>query len=159
QIVHNLLNNASKYTRPGGRIELLGAKEGSDVVIRCKDNGQGIVREDQQRIFDLFARGRNTELGYGEASLGLGLALVKQLTELHGGTVSVESGGAGLGSEFIVRLPLVAPLSVQDVTTQPKPGPVATGTIRHARSVVVIEDNPNVATPLKIALEQAGHSV
>ncbi len=105
QIVGNLLANASKYTNPGGRIELSGAREGSDVIVRCKDNGRGISPEDQQKIFVPFARGRKTDESYGEASLGLGLPLAKQLTQLHGGTISVESGGMGRGSEFTVRLP------------------------------------------------------
>jgi signal transduction histidine kinase len=155
QIVGNLLSNASKYTAQRGSIELSGAREGSDVVIRCKDNGQGILPEDKQKIFQPFARGRTTGLGYGEASLGLGLALVKQLAELHRGTISVESRGAGLGSEFTVRLPLVAPPSVPAVAEEPKPARQSSG----ARSVVIVEDNPNVAIALKAALEQAGHSV
>jgi PAS domain S-box-containing protein len=154
QIVANLLTNASKYTGPGGSIELSGAQEGGDVVIRCKDNGQGVAREFQQKIFEPFARGQKTELGYGEASIGLGLALVKQLTELHGGTISVESAGAGLGSEFIARLPFVAPVDLPPAeASEPADAP------RSARSVVLVEDNPSVGTTLQAALEQAGHSV
>jgi CheY-like chemotaxis protein len=155
QILGNVLRNASKYTHQGGRIEVSGAREGSDVVIRCKDNGQGILPEDREEIFKPFGRSRKRESSYGEASLGLGLALVKQVTELHGGTISVESGGANLGSEFTVRLPLVAPPSVQAVAEEPKSTPES----RPARSVVIVEDNPSVATTLQVALEQAGHSV
>ena len=155
QIVGNLLTNASKYSPRGGSIELSGAREASSVVIRCKDNGQGILPEYQQQIFEPFSKGPKTDLGYGEASIGLGLALVKQLTELHGGAISVESGGAGLGSEFTVRLPFVAPPSLQ--STASEPGPVHVS--RRRRSVVIVEDNPNVATALQAALEQAGHSV
>jgi CheY-like chemotaxis protein len=154
QIVGNLLTNASKYTRVGGRIELSGAHEGSDVVIRCKDNGQGILREHQQKIFEPFVRGRNT-VGHGEASVGLGLALVKQLTELHGGTVAVESAGADLGSEFTVRLPFVPPPQEQAEHAVPMPARAP----RRARSVAIVEDNPSVAATLKAALEQAGHTV
>jgi len=151
QILGNLLTNASKYTRSGGRIELSGDRAGDFVVIRCADNGQGIPLEYRKKIFEPFARGLKTELGYGEASVGLGLALVKQLTELHGGTVSVESGGVGLGSEFIVRLPLVTPSPVE------MPPPVrASG---RPRSIVVVEDNPSVGAALQVALELAGHSV
>ena len=155
QIVGNLLTNASKYTRPGGRIELSGNREASEVIIRCRDNGQGILPEDAAKIFEPFARGRKTELGFGEASVGLGLALVKQLTELHGGTVSVESGGAGLGSEFIVRLPIIAASSPQNVAEQPK----LTHATHQPRSIVIVEDNPSVAAALEAALEQAGHKV
>ena len=155
QIVGNLLSNASKYTASGGRIELSGGRDAGQVVIRCQDNGQGIPREYQQRIFDAFARGPKTELGYGEASVGLGLALVKQLTELHGGTVSVESAGTGLGSEFTVRLPFVAPPPDQATAEEPKPRRVK----RRCRSVVIVEDNPSVAAALQARLEQAGHVV
>jgi PAS domain S-box-containing protein len=154
QIMANLLSNASKYTEPGGRIELSAAREGPDVVLRCKDNGCGVLPEVQKKIFEPFFRATKTDLGYGEASVGLGLALTKQLTELHGGTVSVESGGAGQGSEFTVRLPLVAPPSDRQVTAEPKHA-----TTLRAQSVVIVEDNPSVAETLMIALEQAGHVV
>jgi PAS domain S-box-containing protein len=152
QIVGNLLTNASKYTPRGGRIELTGAVEGGGVIIRCRDNGQGISVEHQPKIFEMFARGSKTELGYGEASVGLGLALVKQLTELHGGSVSVSSGGAGLGSEFTVRLPLMSPPSSE------APTPVG-GVSARRRSIVIVEDNPTVGEVLQTALEVAGHSV
>jgi len=155
QIIGNLLANASKYTGPGGRIELSGTKEGADVIVCCKDNGQGIAPEDQQTIFVPFARGRRHDESYGEASLGLGLPLTKQLTELHGGTIAVESGGVGLGSEFTVRLPLQAPPSDQQVELASKHAPSP----RRAQSVVIVEDNPTVAETLMIALERAGHSV
>lgn len=124
------------------------------MIIRCKDNGEGILPEYQQKIFEPFVRGGRTDSSHGEASLGLGLALVKHLTELHGGTISVESGGAGLGSEFTVRLPLVAPPS-QVVVHEPKPGPSS----QRRRSIVIVEDNPSVGMALQAALEQAGHSV
>ena len=149
QIVGNLLTNASKYTKPGGRIELSGDKVGGFVVIHCKDNGQGIPVEYRKKIFEPFERGLKTELGYGEASVGLGLALVKQLTELHGGSVSVDSGGVGLGSDFTVQLPLVPPVEA--------PLPARTST--RTRSIVIVEDNPSVGATLQAALEQAGHSV
>jgi PAS domain S-box-containing protein len=155
QIVGNLLTNASKYTGPGGRIELSGVHEGADVIVRCKDNGQGIVPEHQREIFKPFARAPRSELGYGEASVGLGLALVKQLTELHGGTVSVESAGAGLGSEFTVRFPLVAPPSDRaalEASNAPRSD-------RSPCTIAIVEDNPSVAETLKAALEQVGHTV
>jgi PAS domain S-box-containing protein len=153
QIVGNLLTNASKYTAPGGRIELSGATDGSHVVIRCKDNGQGIPLEDHQRIFQPFVRGQGTEFGYRESNVGLGLALVKQLTELHGGTISVDSAGTGLGSEFIVRLPLVLPdraLANEPAGARPS---------LPQRSIVIVEDNRSVATALRRALEQEGFTV
>jgi signal transduction histidine kinase len=155
QIIGNLLTNASKYTGPGGRIELSGAREGVNVVLRCKDNGRGVLPEFQEKIFQPFFRGTTTDLGYGEASLGLGLALTKHLTELHGGTLVVASGGADQGSEFVVRLPLVAPPSDQQATPESTLAPTA----RRPYSVVIVEDNPSVGEALMIALEQAGHVV
>jgi len=154
QVVANLLSNASKYTGPGGRIELSGAAEDSVIVLRCKDNGQGVPPDAADKIFEPFTRGENTRDSYGEASLGIGLALVKQLVELHGGTISVESGGAGMGSEFILRLPLSTPQS-RPTASEPTSIPA----IQRAWSIVIVEDNPVVATSMKIALEQAGHRV
>ena len=92
QIAINLLSNASKYTPQGGRIEFSRTREGSEVVIRCKDNGRGIPREMQQKIFEPFTRVQPFSDSRGEASLGIGLSLVKRLVELHGGTILVESG-------------------------------------------------------------------
>ncbi|HET7213103.1 MAG TPA: hybrid sensor histidine kinase/response regulator, partial [Terriglobia bacterium] len=155
QIVANLLGNASKYTGTGGRIELSGAVEGSHIVLRCKDNGRGISSDSIGAIFEPFTRGPNMRDSYGEASLGIGLALVKQLVELHGGTVSAESGGAGKGSVFTVRLPLIRPQSRQAAGPEPR---LTQGTER-ASSIIIVEDNPIVAKSMKIALEQAGHRV
>ncbi len=155
QIAANLLSNASKYTSPGGRIELSGSREGSEVVFRCKDNGQGISPEFQEKIFEPFTRVGPLTTGPGEASLGIGLALVKRLVELHRGTISVESSGPGMGSEFTVRLPLEPAPSDQPAAPEAKPVP----TSRRARSVVVVEDNPDVAMGLVAALKQAGYQV
>lgn len=155
QVVMNLLINASKYTAQGGRIELSGAREGADVVIRCKDNGDGIPIEMQVAIFESFTRGPMTNGSHGDASLGIGLALVKQLTELHGGTVSVESAGSGMGSEFVVRLPLVRP----PISSDPKCTPLAAPPSAGSLSILMVEDNPDVAHTMQIALEQFGHKV
>jgi two-component system CheB/CheR fusion protein len=128
QIAINLLNNASKYTAQGGRIEFPGAREGSEVVLRCKDNGRGIPLEMQQKIFEPFTRIGPLSDSRGEACLGIGLTLVKRLVELHGGRISVESGG---------------------------PAPA----LRRPRSIVLVEDNSDVAGTLVVALEQAGYRV
>jgi CheY-like chemotaxis protein/two-component sensor histidine kinase len=155
QITINLLNNASKYTSQGGRIEFSGAREGSEVVLRCKDNGQGIPLDKQQKIFEPFTRVELLSDSRGEASLGIGLALVKQLVELHGGRISVESGGPGMGSEFLVRLPMELALSDESSAAEVKPAL----TPRHSGSIVLVEDNPDVASAIVIALEQAGYRV
>src|SRR6516165_8498927 len=153
QIAINLLNNASKYTPQGGRIEFSGVREGSEVVLRCKDNGRGIPLEMQQKIFEPFTRVGPLSDSRGEASLGIGLALVKRLVELHGGTISVESGGPGTGSEFLVRLPQEP--ADQPAAPEMKPVP----TLQRSRSVVLVEDNFDVAGTMVLALEQAGYRV
>jgi CheY-like chemotaxis protein len=155
QIAINLLSNASKYMAQGGTIEFSGAREGSEVVLRCKDNGRGIPLEMQQKIFEPFTRVEPLSDSRGEASLGIGLALVKQLVELHGGRISVKSGGPGTGSEFSVRLPMVLVPSDQPSAPETKPAL----TLRCSRSIVVVEDNPDVAHPIVVALEQAGYRV
>ena len=155
QIATNLLSNASKYTRPGGRIELSGTKEGSAVVLHFKDNGQGVLTEYQEKIFEPFTRGHKAQDSHREAGLGIGLALAKQLADLHGGTISVESAGADMGSDFIVTLPLVAPPSDKPVTPEPADALPS----HRGLSIVLVEDNRYIAEPMEIVLERAGHSV
>ncbi len=104
QVVSNLLTNAARYTPPGGRIEVIGAREGDDVVLRVRDNGIGIDPILLPSMFEMFVQGgRGSDRSQG--GLGLGLSLVRRLTALHGGTVSGHSDGLGRGSEFTVRLP------------------------------------------------------
>lgn len=105
EVVSNLLNNAATYTPKGGRIWLSAAKEGQTVTVRIRDDGMGIPKEMLSRVFELFARAAPAE--DSSAGLGIGLALVRRLVELHGGTVEATSDGPGKGSEFIVRLPLL----------------------------------------------------
>jgi signal transduction histidine kinase len=100
QVLTNLLSNAAKYTEPGGRIDLTADREGCGVVIRVRDTGVGIEPGLLPRLFTRFV-----QADAGRGGLGLGLALVKQLVELHGGTVAARSDGPGTGSEFVVRLP------------------------------------------------------
>jgi signal transduction histidine kinase len=105
QVLSNLLTNAAKYTDSGGRIELIAAREEDHLVIRVKDTGIGLASEALSGLFNLFTQvdGGHARSGGG---LGIGLALVKSLVELHGGSVLARSDGPGTGSEFIVRLPL-----------------------------------------------------
>ena len=105
EVVSNLLNNAATYTPKGGRIWLSAAKEGQTVTVRIRDDGMGIPKEMLSRVFELFARAAPAE--DSSAGLGIGLALVRRLVELHGGTVEATSDGPGKDSEFIVRLPLL----------------------------------------------------
>ncbi|MCE5310816.1 MAG: hybrid sensor histidine kinase/response regulator [Acidobacteriales bacterium] len=154
QIVTNLLSNASKYTQAGGTVELSGAQEGPEVVIRCKDNGRGIPPGMQRMIFDPFTRVTLTSQS-DVPGVGIDLSLVKRLVELHGGTVGVESGGPGMGSEFTVRMPLVEPPSALCEARKTRLSP----STRRGVSVVIVEDNPDVAQILEFGLEQAGHEV
>jgi signal transduction histidine kinase len=102
-VLHNLLDNAVKYTPPGGRIEIRLLAEDTDAVLSVADNGRGIAAADVERIFGRFERGTESEhLG----GTGLGLALVRELVQSHGGSVSVRSDGPGKGACFTLRLPL-----------------------------------------------------
>lgn len=108
QIVANIVNNAAKYTPPGGRIEIEAEREGDKIVLRVRDNGVGISGEMMPRVFDLFAQTEG-QIRLSEGGLGIGLALVRSLVELHGGRVHARSAGVGRGSEFSVTLPLAHP--------------------------------------------------
>ena len=108
QIVVNLVTNAAKYTESGGCIQLSVKHSGNSVVIEVRDSGIGIAKEMLPRVFDLFCQGEAPSLS-GVPGLGIGLAVVKSLVELHGGTVGVQSGGIGKGSTFVVRLPSGTP--------------------------------------------------
>ena len=104
----NLINNAAKFTPHGGRIWVKGGTEGDEAVVHVEDNGAGITHDMLPRIFDLFTQAEST-LAQSRGGLGVGLALVKDIVTLHGGSVQVSSAGAGKGSKFSVRLPLAAP--------------------------------------------------
>jgi signal transduction histidine kinase len=106
QVLTNLLSNAAKYTDPGGDIRLTARAEAGQAVLRVRDNGRGIAPDLLPRVFDPFWQGPENN---GARGLGLGLALVKSLVELHGGSVAARSDGPGAGAEFIVRLPARPP--------------------------------------------------
>jgi signal transduction histidine kinase len=113
QVLKNLLNNAAKYTEPGGRIWLTAEARASDVVLRVRDTGIGIDREMLPHVFESFWQVERTR-DHSEGGLGIGLALVRKLVEMHGGSVSANSPGLGRGSEFVVRLPLASTPRVPD---------------------------------------------
>jgi signal transduction histidine kinase len=102
QVVTNLLNNAARYTPPGGRLCVSCGRAGDHVELRVVDNGQGIGKEVLSRVFEPFIQEESASAG----GLGLGLMIVQRLVALHDGTVSAHSEGPGLGSEFVVRLPV-----------------------------------------------------
>ena len=105
QILSNLITNAAKYTPEGGRIRLSASRDGGSVSVRVRDDGAGIPKEMLSRVFDLFSQVDCAD-GGTTGGLGIGLALVRSLVELHGGSVSATSDGPGCGSEFVLRLPL-----------------------------------------------------
>ena len=185
QVLVNLLNNAAKYTEDGGQIRLAVAREGDRVAFRVRDNGVGIPREMIARIFDLFAQ-VDQSLDRSQGGLGLGLTLVRSLVELHGGTVEARSEGPGLGSEFIVRLPVlteararawVKPRTQADdrpaapATSPPRRSemfePVAAdaGATSNsdaavpARRVLVVDDNTTSAQSMAMILKLEGYEV
>src|SRR5207249_4623885 len=114
QILANLLSNAAKYTPAGGRIDVVARVEDAMAVVRVRDTGTGIPRGMLRQVFELFAQ-IPRDLARSEGGLGIGLALVKRLVELHGGTVTAASEGRGHGSEFVVRLPIVAASAQQSL--------------------------------------------
>ncbi|MGH7308289.1 MAG: response regulator [Candidatus Rokuibacteriota bacterium] len=151
QVVTNLLGNASKYSPEGGEITIAAGQEGDQAVIRVGDSGDGIAPELLPRVFDpLVPRGAAAGR-VRESGLGIGLALVRRLVELHGGTVEAESGGMERGARFTVRLPLG---SATDTTE--REALAATGAPRH---ILVVEDDPDARQTLRLMLEFDGHHV
>lgn len=153
QVVSNLLNNAAKYTDAGGQIWLSVRREKDRVAISVRDTGRGIPLELQSQVFDLFTQ-VDRSAARTQGGLGIGLTLVKSLVELHGGSISVHSDGAGQGSEFIVRLPLAA---VRDVEApQPMSEPAS---LFAPRRVLVVDDNRDAATTMSMLLKLLGTEV
>jgi signal transduction histidine kinase/CHASE3 domain sensor protein/ActR/RegA family two-component response regulator len=155
QVVGNLLQNASKFTPPGGRVNLSLEADGEDgkAIIRVRDTGMGMEPEVLARLFEPFHQA-DASLARSRGGLGLGLALVKGLVELHGGSVRASSPGLHQGSEFAVELPLTAAQAgCGEVITQR--GGVASA----PRRVLIVEDNRDAAESLRDVLESYGHKV
>jgi signal transduction histidine kinase len=153
QVVSNLLNNAAKYTLEGGVIVLSARHEGGDVLINVSDNGVGIPADMLPRVFDLFTQVRDN-LDRSHGGLGIGLALVKQLVEMHGGAIVAESPGPGKGSTFRVRLPAAQSASASSIPVEPRVGMPPETT---ALKVLVVDDNVDVAQTVGWMLETMGH--
>jgi signal transduction histidine kinase len=151
QVFANLLNNAAKYTPPGGAIRLTMEADAREVRVHVEDNGVGIAPELLPCIFDIFTQGERS-IDRATGGLGLGLALVRSLAELHHGSVTCVSAGPGQGSRFTVRLPQSA---AQAVTAPVPAAPAPAGPLR----ILLVDDNIDAARMLKDVLELGGHEV
>jgi CheY-like chemotaxis protein/two-component sensor histidine kinase len=152
QVVVNLLTNAAKYTDPRGQVWLTVTQERDGAVLRVRDTGVGIAPEVLPRIFELFTQAERS-LDRAQGGLGIGLALVQRLLELHGGTVTVTST-LGQGSEFVVRLPVVSPPQ-----TQASPRTVTAMPAGPSLRVLVVDDNVDTVTTLALLVTESGHDV
>ena len=157
QVFLNLINNATKYMDPGGRIYLSADQQGSDIVVTVRDIGIGIHADNLPNIFEMFSQVEGA-LNRARGGLGLGLSLVKRLVELHGGSVEAFSEGLGKGSQFVVRLPIVveqtyAQKSVDGNTDNSAATP--TSDLR----ILVVDDNRDAAIALSKLLELMGNTV
>jgi PAS domain S-box-containing protein len=152
QVLYNLLTNAAKYTPSGGQINLTATARDRTLEVSVKDNGIGIPPGRLTDIFKLFSR-VDSSLERQEG-LGIGLTLARQLTELHGGTIEARSEGIGRGSEFVVKMPVVAVAEAAAADASPDPGPAC-----KPRRILVADDNHDAVESLTLLLQLAGHDV
>jgi signal transduction histidine kinase/CheY-like chemotaxis protein len=161
QIVANVLNNAAKYTHEGGALSVTLRTTGECLELSITDNGSGMPPELLPNVFDLFTQGKRS-LARSQGGLGLGLALVKTLVELHGGTVTANSDGIGKGSRFVIRLPshqaaeASLPLAGEELTAPAESAAQSVVVVRH---VMVIDDNKDAADALALLLNAYGYEV
>lgn len=155
QVLSNLLNNAVKYTPPGGRILVRTEATLSEVILSVEDNGVGVPADLQPYVFDLFSQAARTS-DRTQGGLGIGLALVKSLIALHGGKVTCHSSGAGAGSRFTVALPRVMPNQQKAAMEESHDDRGAAG--RGVR-ILIVDDNVDAAEMLAMLLEAGGHEV
>jgi PAS domain S-box-containing protein len=150
QVVSNLINNAARYTPSGGSITVRVHREGDFAVLRVRDTGIGLSSDMLPKIWEMFVQADRTTKS-AQVGMGIGLTLVKNLVEMHGGFVEAKSDGVGKGSEFIVRLPLVA------APPERKPSPPSPTSRHSSRRVLVVDDNVDVAQSLALLLDLEGH--
>lgn len=157
QIVSNVLSNALKYTPDGGAVEVTLDCEGREAVLCVRDTGVGISPDRIGSIFELFAQAENA-IGRSQGGMGIGLSLVRNLVQLHGGSVAVKSDGIGHGSEFTIRLPIAA--EVPAIKPQPeRPRASVLDSEDRRTRIVVVEDNPDVRDLLRLKLGRLGYEV
>ncbi|HEU4530100.1 MAG TPA: ATP-binding protein, partial [Steroidobacteraceae bacterium] len=155
QVVSNLLENAIKYTNPGGQIVLALAQQGRSACIRVRDNGIGLAPEMLDHVFDLFTQ-VDTSLSHAGGGLGLGLTVVRRVLELHGGGIEARSDGLGKGSEFIVTVPVITDAALLESATRRPPQRVDGG---RRRRVLIVDDNEDAAESMALLAGAWGHQV
>lgn len=155
QIITNLLGNATKFTEPGGRIELTVESERDQVVLHVKDNGTGVASDMLSRIFEPFIQG-DQSLDRTQGGLGIGLTLIKRLAEMHGGKVGVDSEGIGRGSQFTVTLPKKAQF---EVTPPPQSEESPSNAQSRRFKILIVDDNKDAGASLSTLLSLHGHDV
>ncbi|HEV8659030.1 MAG TPA: MASE1 domain-containing protein [Thermoanaerobaculia bacterium] len=153
QVIANLVHNAAKFTPDEGRIAISAAEEDGAMVLRVRDNGQGMSEDVLEHAFELFMQGP-PPLDRPHGGLGLGLTLAQRLVELHDGTIEAKSEGLGRGSEFVVRMPIASPPVDFDARVAP-PIPAA----KTSRRILIVEDNPDARQILSLLLKREGHEV
>ena len=155
QVVSNLLNNSAKYSNDGGRIELTLEANSDEAVVRVRDSGIGIEPAMLPRIFDLFTQVKGSTSRFAEG-LGIGLSLVRNMIELHGGCVQAASAGLGHGAMFVVRLPLLRTQPACDASAH---DPRCSATSAPPRRVLLVDDNRDAADSMAILLRLNGYEV
>ena len=154
QVFSNLLNNAAKYTDAGGRIRIAARREDGQAVISIVDNGVGMSAESLASVFDMFVQARLSDQRE-QGGLGIGLTIARSLVEMHEGTISAHSDGAGTGTRLVVRLPLASAVAVEAAARAPAAPPVAASLTR----VLVVDDNVDAADSLGAVLQMLGAEV
>ena len=155
QVFSNLLTNSAEYTDRGGRIELAAERRSGELAISVRDTGIGIPADALPHVFEMFSQ-VDRSIERSTSGLGIGLALVKGLVEMHGGTVTAESGGPGMGSTFTVHLPLPESGQEPEAAETGEGGP---GADRRRRRVLVVDDNLDSASSMEILLKLLGNEV
>ena len=154
QVITNLIENAAKYTEPGGRIRVSLTQENGSEVVRVEDTGIGIPADELSHVFELFSQVR-VHQGKSIGGLGIGLAIVRTVIELHGGAIDATSPGLGHGSTFTLRLP-----ALEEETSMPAPPDLFQGGLKESqprRRVLIVDDNEDVAASLAEFLDAEGH--
>jgi PAS domain S-box-containing protein len=155
QALGNILGNAAKYTADGGHISVSARQHDRMVIIEIADTGVGIPPAMLEQVFDMFAQVNKSDSGRSQGGLGIGLAIVKLLIEMHGGSVAAASAGVGHGSTFTVRLPIAASATNQEPVADRR-GAIAAQE-RNARRVLIVDDNVDGADLLAMMLDLAGY--